>query len=1079
MVILFPEMASPRVAFTLASFAQIGQSIQLMNTKRNKLYVVLGPLMGILALVLYTVTLSRGAYPGESANLMVTELGLNPLGSSGHLIWSWVVDLVARVPMGSISTRLNLLSAVCAAGAVGLFFRILADAVWAAIPVTDQNGRAANRASLLAGVSGSVALMGAMPFWYAANRFHPATFDLLVLFILAKLLLTFIRRAPVWAGLVFALLYGVFAVEFATLVIFGPLVLAGLLFALWHNGDLRWGRVLPLAGCLLAGMLFYLPAAWTLQGSESFRLSEGGGFWQALYFVGKGQYLLIAKSLPQVGWLLVIIASIVPWLAILVVGRRGLNEEKDWGLYILHLILTGVVVAVMFNVPFSPWRILGPWRLLVTPYVLLACTFGYLVAYWSLISRLSFLNADEDETGKLWWREYGGLFPAGLLLAAAVAAGVLNYPMADARPAGVVNDYARSVVKAAAGREWLVTDGLMDSNLQLAARETGSPLRLFNLQQGNNDLYMRYLAKSFSDVRMKSLAEVDALAFLRQWVETDPRFAEKTAFLSTPDLWLAAGMQPVPQCVLFTGIKAISEVEPGALWNQHQEYWKSPLVQDLVRLRKTDPMLSPTAGAVIRHLSLVANNLGVVLEDAGWRQQAYSAYAKARELEPNNISAMLNQLTMVQRGYAAPDAEKIKADFKEFTATLKQKLQIWQLSRVYGYVRMPEAYANLGMTWVFSGQPGMAVAGYKRAIELAPDRKDQLSQGLAMAYLAQDQQEGEDILRQLLEKDPGNKALLLSLARINARKNRFDEAAALLDRAQKAGVPKERIAMEYAVMHLAAGEVGKARVILQELVDLKPELTPAWAMLAAVVMQQNDTKAMEECERKLKRAKGRDFITTVVLGQIALSRSQYVEARIHIDQALGMRPNTPVLMELLLRLDVREGRRDLAESHIRNLLLQDPGHPFANQVLASMQLERKEYAKAENSLRKSLERKKDPLVMNDLAWTLQEKGELDEAEALVREALKASPKVGTAWDTLGMILFKRGQLPEAGEMLQKAQSLSPDNPSIQLHLAQWYEKRGDVKKAAEMADNLMMHPVGLSSADQEMLRTMSRRVRSQ
>ena len=126
MVILFPEMASPRVAFTLASFAQIGQSIQLMNTKRNKLYVVLGPLMGILALVLYTVTLSRGAYPGESANLMVTELGLNPLGSSGHLIWSWVVDLVARVPMGSISTRLNLLSAVCAAGAVGLFFRILA-----------------------------------------------------------------------------------------------------------------------------------------------------------------------------------------------------------------------------------------------------------------------------------------------------------------------------------------------------------------------------------------------------------------------------------------------------------------------------------------------------------------------------------------------------------------------------------------------------------------------------------------------------------------------------------------------------------------------------------------------------------------------------------------------------------------------------------------------------------------------------------------------------------------------------------------------------------------------------------------
>jgi tetratricopeptide (TPR) repeat protein len=1030
--------------------------------------------MGILAMVLYGVTLSRGAYPGESANLMVTELGLNPLGWSGHPIWSWVVDLVARVPMGTISTRLNLLSAICAAGAVGLFFRIVADAVWAVIPVTDLNNRAANRASLLAGVAGSVALMGAMPFWYAANRFHPAPFDLLVLFILAKLLLTFIRGAAVWAGLVFALLYGAFAVEFATLIIFGPLVLTGLLFALWQNGDLRWGRVLPLAGCLLVGMLVYLPAASMLQGSESFRLSQAGGLWQALYFVAKSQYQLIAKSLPQVGWLLVIIVGIVPWLAILVVGRRGLNEEKDWGLYILHFILTGVVVSVLFNVPFSPWRILGPWRLLVTPYALLACTFGYLVAYWSLISRMSFHNADEDETGKLWWREYGGLFPAGLLLVAAVSAGVLNYPVADARPAEAVNAYARSVVKAAAGREWLVTDGVLDSNFKMAARETGSSLRLFNLQQGNSDLYMRYIAQSFDDVRLKSLAEVDGLAFLRQWVETEPRFSEKAAFLSTPDLWLAAGLQPVPQCVMFSGIKAISEVEPETLWNRHLEYWKSPFIEDLIRLRKTDPMLSPVAGAVIRHLSLLANNLGVVLEDSGWRQQAYGAYAKARDLEPGNISALLNQLTMVQRGYAAPDAEKVKADFKEFTENLKNKLQIWQLSRVYGYVRMPEAYADLGMTWVFSGQPGMAVAGYKRAIELAPDRKDQLSQGLAMAYLAQDQQEGEDILRQLLEKDPANTSLLLSLSRLDARKNRFGEAAALLDRAEKAGVPKERIAMEYAVMHLAAGEVGKARVILQELVDLKPELTPAWAMLAAVVMQQNDTKAMEECERKLKRAKGQDFITTVVLGQIALSRSQYVEARIYIDQALKMRPNTPVLMELLLRLDVQEGRRDLADGHIRILLLQDPGHPFANQVLASIQLERKEYAKAENSLRKSLERKRDPLVMNDLAWTLQEKGELDEAEALIREALKVMPKVGTAWDTLGMILYKRGQLPEAGQTFQKALALAPGNPSIQLHLAQWHEKSGDVKKAAEMADTLLMQPTGLSQADQETLRKMSR-----
>jgi len=1050
-----------------------------MTNVRNKLYIALGPLLGVLALVLYVATLSRGAYPGESASLMATELGLNPLGASSHILWSWLVDLVASLPMGSVIYRLNFLSALCAATAIGLFFRVLADGIWSVIPVTEQNVGVANRASLWAGVVGSVALMGSLPFWYVANRFHPASFDLLLLLLLAKLLMTFLRRVDLWAGLIFAFLYGAFTIEFATLIVFAPLVLASILFALWMNGELRWARVLPLAGCLLLGMLLYVPAAWSYEHSAAFQLSMSpeSGFWQAFLWVVKNQYHLIVSSLPQIGWLLVIIVGIVPWLAVLVVARRGLNEERDWGLYWLHLILSAVVIAVLFNAPFSPWRILGPWRVLVTPYVLIAFCYGYLAAYWNLFPRLFFQNAEEDERGKLWFREYGGNIPGAVLLIAALVAGIINYPIADARPAGALNQYAQSVAKAMAGRTWLVTDGMLDSNIQLAAKEQGLPLRLFNLQQGNNTLYMKYVARSFDNQRLKSLAEVDGLAFMREWMETDTNFVRHVSFLSYPDLWISASLQPVPDCVHFTGVTALSEVDVEALWKRHQDFWSQPFIRELAVLCKGDSMLTYPAANVMRHLSMVANNLGVLLEDVGQRKQAYEAYAKARELDGANVSALLNQVTMLERGYAAPDADKVKGEFAELLKNLKQKFQIWSLSRIYGYVRMPEAYANLGMSWAFSGQPGMAVAGYKRAIELAPDHKDQLSQGLAMAYLAQDQSvAGEEILRQLIEKEPNNPSVLMSLARLAARNNRFDEAGLLLDRAQKAGVPKDRIAMEYAVMHLASGETGKARVILQELVDLNPELTSAWALLAGVFMMENDSKGLDTCERKLTRAKGQDFITTVVLAQMALRHGQTVEARTYLDQALAMRPNTPLLLDLLLRLDVQEGRRDWAIGHIRALLLLDPGHPFANQVLASMQLERKEYSQAENSLRKSLTRQNDPAVMNDLAWVLQEKGQLDEAENLVRAALKANEKMGTAWDTLGMILIKRGKLKEAGDGFQKALALMPDSLVVQFHMAILYEKTGELQKAGEIAENLLAHPAGLSQTEQDELRQINRRV---
>lgn len=1050
----------------------------LMTTKRSPVHLIVGPLLGGLAFLLYYVTLSRGPFPGESANLMVSYLGLNPMGVSGHLVWSWLVKAVESLSVGTVSFRLNLLSAVCAAGVVALFFRVVADAVWAVIPVTDLNERAANRASLLAALAGSVALAGCMPFWTAGTRFMPASFDLLVLLLLARLLMRFVQHVGVLPGLILALLYGVFMTEFATLIVFAPLVIAGVLYALWYNGELRWGRVLPLVGAMAVGLTMYFAEASRLNGTLAFQLGGEGEYWTALYLVIKGQYQLILRSLPQIGWLLVILVGIIPWLAVLVVARRGLNEERDWGLYILHAILTGVVVAVLFNVPFAPWVILGPWRLLVTPYVLLAFTYGYLTAYWCLFPRLFTQNTEEYETGRNWFREYGGLFPAGLLLAAAVAAGVLNFPAADARQAGPLNDYARSVVSTAAGHEWLVTDGALDGNIQIAAREQGTLLKCFNLQQGNNVLYMQCLARAFSDVRLRSLAEVDGFAFLREWMASDEQFSKKVAFVGFADLWLAGGLQPLPDVVLVEGGKSTEGLDLAALWARNQAFWKSAFIAKLREGPRDNPMVAGLSAHVLRHLSLMANNLGVVLEDAGWRSQAYESYSQARLMDSNNVSALLNQLSLVQSGFTAPDAERVKEDFTELNKTLKQKLQIWSLSRVYGYVRMPEAYANLGMTWAFSGQPGMAVAGYKRAIELAPDRKDQLSQGLAMAYLAQDQTAaGEDILKDLLAKDPKNAQLLLSMARLAAQKSRFDEAAALLDRALKAGVPKDRIALEYAVMHLAAGEAGKARVILQELVDLHPDYTTAWSMLAVVLIQQNDVKALEECERKLGRVKGQDFMTTVVLAEMALRRARYTEARTYIDQALGMRPNTPVLLDMLLRLDVQEGRRDLAGVHIRSLLVQDPGHAFANQVLASMQLERKEYAQAENSLRKSLERKKDPNVMNDLAWVLEEKGDLGEAEALVNEALAVNDKIGTAWDTLAVIRMKRGKLPEAGEAFKKAMALAADNPSVQVHMAQYYEKSGSPAKAAEIADSLLARPIGLSKTEQEELRRIGRGLR--
>ena len=1050
-----------------------------MNSKPSILRMIVPIFLVLGALGLYLGTLSEGPYPGESAAMMAGELGLDRLYVSQHPLFSTLSRLAAAVPVGGLSSRLNLLSALCAALALGLFFRAVREGILFGIDVTDQNRGAADKAALVAGLTATLFLMVSSPFWYAANRFHAAAFDLMLLFALTWMFLSFVRDAAWWKGLLLAFGFGLCMVEFATLVLFGPLLLAGILMTLWNHGELRASRLLGLAGALLAGMAFYLVAGWRTQYSDVFTLNEGQGLWPAVYAYLKAQANLIARSLPQLGWILVIVVGIVPWLTALAVGKRALNEEKDKGLYVLHGILTAVAIAVLFNVPFAPWELMGPYRLLVTPYALAAATYGYLAAYWFLLPRMFAQDAEPDESGRSWFCENGGWIPGTALILLPLVAGVLNFRESDARGAGVVNAYARSVVASAVdgrSRPWLVTDGELDDHFRIAAAETGSALRLFNLRMGNSPLYMRHAATFFDNPRMQSMAQVDGMAFLQEWMKSDSSFAGSVSFLNMPDLWFTAGLQPLPLRTSYVGVASPADADIGKLWAEHEKFWKEPFMATLVRARPRESLLRQRVDYVRQSSSMVANNVGVALEDAGWRQQAFAAYAKAREFDPANVSALLNQNTMLDQGFSDPSADAVRKEMKEFLGGLKQKLHVWNLSRSYGYVRMPQAYANLGMTWVLSGQPGMAVAGFKRAIELAPDSKDRLTQGLALAYLAQDQTvaQGEALYRQLLEQDPTNRAALVALARSAGRQSRFDEAARYLERAEKAGVSHDAIAAEYAVLHLASGNADKARVILEGLADLNPKATRVWTILAMAALQAKDDALLQKCERRLERAKEGDFMVSAVLGQIALSRSELPEARIRLDQAAALQPNAVPILDLLLRLDVRERKRDLASDHIRRILLLDPGHPFANQVLASFQVERKEYGLAENSLRRSLERGRDPGILNDLAWVLQERGQFAEAELLAREAVKGDEKAPNFWDTLGVILMKQGKVDEAEAALRKSLELFGESLEVRTHLVELLDKKGDRAKAVKLAEELLLREAELAASDREILRKIAR-----
>ena len=83
-------------------------------------------------------------------------------------------------------------------------------------------------------------------------------------------------------------------------------------------------------------------------------------------------------------------------------------------------------------------------------------------------------------------------------------------------------------------------------------------------------------------------------------------------------------------------------------------------------------------------------------------------------------------------------------------------------------------------------------------------------------------------------------------------------------------------------------------------------------------------------------------------------------------------------------------------------------------------------------------------AMNYLGYTYADLGQnLDEAERLIKEALKYKPNDGYITDSLGWVYYKKGQFDKALKYLKKAVELVPDDPIMLEHMGDAYLKLND------------------------------------
>jgi tetratricopeptide (TPR) repeat protein len=249
----------------------------------------------------------------------------------------------------------------------------------------------------------------------------------------------------------------------------------------------------------------------------------------------------------------------------------------------------------------------------------------------------------------------------------------------------------------------------------------------------------------------------------------------------------------------------------------------------------------------------------------------------------------------------------------------------------------------------------------------------------------------------------------------------------------------------YGVLLAQQKDYRAAQDCLAKAIGLAPNFIPARALMAQIYQDTGNLSAAEEAYRQVLEIAPNDQGIIFGLARIYFEEKKWTEAAAALEKITV--PQNGEFLNLLgfVYRQKKEPEKALAVFQQALELKDDPGtrlylvltlDDLGRDTEAIEQLRKMVIADPENGE-----------ALNYLGYTLVERNEdLDEAERLIKEAVRLMPENGAYLDSLGWLYFKKGNLSFARYYLLKAIRFEKD-PEIYQHISQLYQRLGDAKKA--------------------------------
>jgi tetratricopeptide (TPR) repeat protein len=377
-----------------------------------------------------------------------------------------------------------------------------------------------------------------------------------------------------------------------------------------------------------------------------------------------------------------------------------------------------------------------------------------------------------------------------------------------------------------------------------------------------------------------------------------------------------------------------------------------------------------------------------------------------------------------------------------------------QAERVFSQMieNFPGTYAGhfyLGKVYAKQGKPKEAEREFKRTLEIEPEF---LEPRYELLELYKDKKNTEETLRiykDILKRNPSNIRASMELGYYYYSHGKVAQAEEIFIKLGQRSITEFEVIVRTIQLYLDKKKYDEGIVILQGMLKAVPE-SPEINHVAGIAFygKKDNLSALKHFMKVTPES--RFYEDAVIHASYILSENKQSQEAIKIlHEAIENEPQNAEFKYYLGTFFEDSEQFDRAEEFVKAAIELDEDNPryyFRLGVIYD-KWNRKEDSMA--AMRKVI--KLDPKhanALNYLGYTYADLGtNLDEAEQLIKEALKYKPDDGYITDSLGWVYYKKGEFEKALQYLRKAVQLVPDDPIMLEHLGDAYLKLNDKTNA--------------------------------